>query len=91
MAPRAAPDLDLYLPQRTLQLVVDNDQLRPRAVFVGQVPQEGVPGSGNGWAADVHEGGGLPEGEVIAAGEETVAVGTAFGEGWVGQRLLERG
>lgn len=91
MPPRAAPDLDLYFPQRTLQLIMYNDQLRPRAIFVGEVSQEGFPGGGDGWAAHVHEGGGLPEGEVIAVGEKAVAVKTALGEGWVGQELLEGG
>ena len=68
-----------------------DDKLRPRAIFVGQVPQEGLPGSGDGGPADVHEGGGLPEDEVVAAGEETVAVRTAFGEGGVGKGLLQGG
>lgn len=68
-----------------------NDQLRPRAIFVGQVSQEGLPGSSNGWAANVHKSGRLPEGDLIAAREKTVAVKTALGEGWVGERLLEEG
>ena len=70
---------------------MQNDQLRSRSIFPGQVSQEALPGSGDGWAADVHERGGLPEGEVVADGDETVAVRSAFGEGRVGERLLEGG
>lgn len=31
----------------------------------------------------------MPEGDAIAAGEEAVAVKTAFGEGWVGEGFLQ--
>lgn len=90
--PRAPANLELYFPQRTLELIMYDDQLRPRAIFVGQVPQEGLPRGGQGGTADVHEGGRLPEGDVVtAAGEEAVAVETAFGEGRVGEVVLEGG
>ena len=57
----------------------------------GQIAQERLPGRGDGGTAHVHEGGRLPEGEVITAGEEAVAVGPAFGKGGVGEGLLEGG
>ena len=79
---RALSFPDFNLPDRQLQLIVHDHQ--PRGAFIFRCRQrgeEGAPGRGDGFAGQVHEGGGLPEGEVLGGGEETRGVGAGFLEG----------
>lgn len=69
MAAQAARTLlDLDAAEGALELVVDDDEARGAAVGVrGEAVAESLPRGFEGASADVHQRGGLPQGEVRPA------------------------